>query len=33
MKSTEFGYTGKGLNETWKEADRRGAYVGTFSAK
>lgn len=31
--AVEFGFTGKGLNETWKEAERRGAYVGSFSMK
>jgi hypothetical protein len=29
----EHGYSGKGLNETWSEGDRRGAYVGSFSIK
>jgi hypothetical protein len=28
--SSEHGYSGKGLNETWSESDRRGAYVGSF---
>jgi hypothetical protein len=28
--ASQHGYTGKGFNATWKESDRRGAYVGTF---
>jgi hypothetical protein len=31
--AVEHKFTGKGLNETWKEADRRGAYVGSFAAQ
>jgi hypothetical protein len=31
--ATENSFTGKGLKETWKEADRRGAYVGSFEVK
>jgi hypothetical protein len=31
--ATENSFTGKGFKETWKETDRRGAYVGTFAAK
>jgi hypothetical protein len=31
--AVEFGYNGKGLNESWQEAQRRGAYVGTFSLR
>jgi hypothetical protein len=26
-------FTGQGFNETWKEAERRGAYVGTFESR
>jgi hypothetical protein len=29
--ATESGYSGKGLKETWKDSDRRGAFVGSFS--
>jgi hypothetical protein len=29
----EHQFTGKGLKETWKETERRGAYVGSFAAK
>jgi hypothetical protein len=28
--AVEHGYAGKGLKETWKESERRGAYVGSF---
>jgi hypothetical protein len=28
--AVKHGFTGKGFGETWKEADRRGAYVGSF---
>ena len=28
--ATEHSFSGKGLNETWSDADRRGAYVGSF---
>jgi hypothetical protein len=28
--ASQHGYSGKGFNATWKETDRRGAYVGTF---
>jgi hypothetical protein len=31
--AVEHKFTGKGLHETWKEAERRGAYVGSFAAK
>jgi hypothetical protein len=31
--AVEHAYTGKGFKETWKEADRRGAYVGTFAVE
>jgi hypothetical protein len=31
--AVEHGYTGKGFNETWQEADRRGAYVGSFEIR
>jgi hypothetical protein len=27
------GYSGKGLNHTWKETERRGAYVGSFEVR
>lgn len=29
----EHGYSGKGFNHTWKESERRGAYVGTFEVR
>jgi hypothetical protein len=28
--ATEHSFTGKGLNETWRDAGRRGAFVGSF---
>jgi hypothetical protein len=28
--AVEHGYSGKGFNHTWKESERRGAYVGSF---
>jgi hypothetical protein len=31
--AVEHGYSGKGLKHTWKESERRGAYVGTFEIK
>jgi Protein of unknown function (DUF1326) len=31
--STEHSFTGKEFNQTWKDADRRGAYVGTFEVR
>lgn len=31
--AAEHGFSGKGLNETWKETDRRGAYVGSFQVR
>jgi hypothetical protein len=31
--AVEHGFQGKGFNETWKEANRRGAYVGSFEIK
>jgi hypothetical protein len=31
--AVEHGYSGKGLGQTWKESDRRGAYVGTFEVR
>jgi hypothetical protein len=31
--ASEHGYSGKGFNAVWKEADRRGAYVGTFEVR
>jgi hypothetical protein len=31
--AVEHGFNGKGLNETWKESNRRGAYVGSFEVK
>ena len=29
--ATQNAFTGKGLNETWKDTERRSAYVGSFS--
>jgi hypothetical protein len=31
--TTEHSYTGKDLNETWHDAGRRGAYIGTFATR
>jgi hypothetical protein len=31
--AVEHCFTGKGFNETWKEGDRRGAYVGSFETR
>jgi hypothetical protein len=31
--ATEHTFSGKGFNETWSDADRRGAYVGKFEVK
>jgi hypothetical protein len=31
--AVEHTYAGKGLNETWSDALRRGAYVGSFEVK
>jgi len=31
--AVEHGFSGKGLNETWKETDRRGAYIGSFDIR
>ena len=31
--ASEHTFTGKGLNETWSDTDRRGAYVGTFTVR
>jgi hypothetical protein len=31
--AVEHGYSGKGLGQTWKETERRGAYVGSFEIK
>ncbi|HKI37835.1 MAG TPA: DUF1326 domain-containing protein [Gemmataceae bacterium] len=31
--AVEHGYSGKGLKHTWKESERRGAYVGSFEIK
>jgi len=31
--AVEHSFTGKGFNETWKDADRRGAYVGSFEVR
>ncbi len=31
--AVEHSYTGKDFNETWKDADRRGAYVGSFEIR
>src|SRR5262249_9256409 len=30
--AVEHGYSGKGFQHTWKESERRGAYVGSFEA-
>jgi hypothetical protein len=30
--ATKSSFTGKGLKETWKDTDRRGAFVGSFTA-
>jgi hypothetical protein len=31
--AAEHTYTGKGVNETWSDSGRRGAYLGTFEAR
>ncbi|HEV3146440.1 MAG TPA: DUF1326 domain-containing protein [Gemmataceae bacterium] len=31
--STEHSFLGKAFNETWQDAERRGAYVGTFTIR
>jgi hypothetical protein len=31
--AVEHKFTGKGVNETWSDAGRRGAYLGTFEAR
>jgi hypothetical protein len=31
--ATQHAYTGAGFNETWKDSERRGAYVGSFEMK
>jgi hypothetical protein len=31
--ATEHTYTGKELNETWSDTERRGAYVGSFASR
>ncbi|TMQ32390.1 MAG: DUF1326 domain-containing protein [Planctomycetota bacterium] len=31
--ATRHAYTGAGFNETWKDSERRGAYVGSFEMK
>jgi hypothetical protein len=31
--ASQLAFTGKGLKETWKETDRRGAFVGTFEIR
>jgi hypothetical protein len=31
--AVEHGYTGQGFDETWKETERRGAYVGSFEVR
>jgi len=31
--ATEHSFTGPGLNETWTDHDRRGAFVGSFAAR
>ena len=31
--AVEHSFTGRQLNETWKDSDRRGAYVGSFEVR
>jgi hypothetical protein len=31
--AVEHSYTGKGVNETWKDGGRRGAYLGSFETR
>jgi hypothetical protein len=31
--ATEHGYTGKAFNQTWRDRERRGAYVGDFATR
>ena len=31
--AVEHRYTGKGVNATWNDAGRRGAYLGSFSIR
>jgi hypothetical protein len=31
--ASQLAFTGRGLKETWKETDRRGAFVGTFEIR
>jgi hypothetical protein len=31
--ATEHSFTGKGLNQTWTDRDRRGAFVGSFATR
>jgi hypothetical protein len=31
--AAEHSFTGQGLNETWSDTDRRGAYVGSFATR
>ncbi len=31
--ASEHTFSGKGFNETWSDADRRGAYVGKFEVR
>jgi hypothetical protein len=31
--AVEHSFTGQGLNETWSDSDRRGAYVGSFCSR
>ncbi len=31
--AVEHTFSGKGVNETWSDAGRRGAYLGTFEAR
>src|SRR5262245_8095500 len=31
--AVEHSFNGKGFNETWRDAERRGAYVGSFTVK
>jgi hypothetical protein len=31
--ASEHSFTGEGINETWQEVDRRGAYLGSFEVR
>src|SRR5262249_50935978 len=31
--AAEHPYSGKGVDETWQDADRRGAYIGSFAVR